>query len=136
VATSDRTLRAVLAEDAAAHDRDLHRLVGVDLDQQVTVSSVPYDGSILVGLLVAVISVVLIDRNRRFLLGETVEPTICAAALTSLRTAEEIGSVSFLHWSTQAPRRGPTRSSSGPSRLRPLAPSPMPEMPRRLRPTP
>ena len=70
VATSDPELRAVFAEDSAA-------LIGLVIPaaglaaHQLTGSSVPdAAGSILVGMLLAVIAVVLINRNRRFLVGD------------------------------------------------------------------
>jgi cation diffusion facilitator family transporter len=103
--TSDPTLRAVFAEDAAALIGIAVAATGVAL-HQVTGSSVPdAAGSIVVGLLLAVTSVVLIDRNRRFLVGEAVEPAIRAAALASLLTATEIGSVSFLHLEYSGPQQ-------------------------------
>ena len=74
MATSDPTLRAVFFEDAAA-------LVGLVIAtgglaaHEVTGSSTPDAlGSILVGVLLAVVAVVLIDRNRQFLVGEEADP--------------------------------------------------------------
>jgi hypothetical protein len=69
MATSDPTLRAVFAEDAAA-------LIGLVIAfvalaaHQVTDSPVQEAvGSILVGVLLAVVALLLIDRNRRFLVA-------------------------------------------------------------------
>jgi cation diffusion facilitator family transporter len=69
LATSDPTLRAVFAEDAAA-------LLGLLLAaHQLTGSATPDAiGSILIGLLLVVVAVVLINRNRRFLIGQEADP--------------------------------------------------------------
>ncbi len=74
--TSNPTLRAVFVEDAAA-------LIGLVIAatamalHQLTDNAV-YDaiGSILVGVLLAVIAVFLIRRNREFLIGQVVSPSV------------------------------------------------------------
>jgi cation diffusion facilitator family transporter len=103
--TSDPTLRAVFAEDAAALVGIAIAAVGVGL-HQATGSSVPDAvGSILVGVLLAVTSVVLIDRNRRFLVGEAVAPEVRSAALAALLSSEQIRSVSVLHLEYSGPQQ-------------------------------
>jgi cation diffusion facilitator family transporter len=105
LATSDPTLRAVFAEDAAALVGIVIAASGIAL-QQATGSSVPDAvGSILVGLLLAVTSVILIDRNRRFLVGEAVQPEVRAAALANLLASDEIRSVSYLHLEYSGPQK-------------------------------
>src|SRR6478735_9698789 len=90
LATSDPTVRAVFFEDAAA-------LVGIVIAaggiaaHQVTGSPVPDAvGSILVGVLLGVVAVVLIDRNRRFLVGEVADPAIDRAAVRALLALPQV----------------------------------------------
>ncbi|HEY0216566.1 MAG TPA: cation diffusion facilitator family transporter [Cellulomonas sp.] len=94
--TSDPTVRAVFFEDAAA-------LVGLVIAgagiaaHQVTGSTVPDAvGSILVGVLLGVVAVVLIDRNRRFLVGESADPALQRAAVAALLAMPEVARVTEL----------------------------------------
>ncbi|WP_181273962.1 cation diffusion facilitator family transporter [Brevibacterium oceani] len=94
---SNPTLRAVFAEDAAA-------LIGIAiaffamLGHQITGIAV-FDaiGSILVGVLLGIVAIVLMDRNRRFLVGETVSPAVRDDLLESMLENPSIASVSYLH---------------------------------------
>jgi cation diffusion facilitator family transporter len=104
LATSDPTLRAVFAEDSAA-------LIGLVIaaaglaGHQLTGSAVPDAiGSILVGLLLAVIAVSLINRNRRFLIGQGVDPRVRAATLQALLDAPEVARVTYLRLEIVGPR--------------------------------
>ncbi|QAY74784.1 cation diffusion facilitator family transporter [Agromyces protaetiae] len=94
---SDPTLRAVFAEDAAALAGLVLAFLGVFL-HQVTGSPV-YDaiGSILVGVLLGVVAIVLIARNRAFLLGQTVDAATRDAALRELLGRDEIDRVTALY---------------------------------------
>jgi cation diffusion facilitator family transporter len=103
--TSDPTLRAVFVEDAAALVGIVIATGGIAL-HQLTGSPVPDAvGSIMVGILLAVASVILIDRNRRFLVGEAVDPRIRSAALDRLLSSPEIVAVTFLHLEYSGPQQ-------------------------------
>ncbi|WP_019135858.1 cation diffusion facilitator family transporter [Cellulomonas massiliensis] len=94
--TSDPTVRAVFFEDAAALVGILIAAAGVAA-HEVTGSTVPDAvGSILVGLLLAVVAVVLIQRNRRFLVGEVADQRVWDAALRTLLEQPEIARVTEL----------------------------------------
>jgi cation diffusion facilitator family transporter len=72
--TSDPTVRAVFAEDAAAIVGDLIALVGVGL-HQASGSSIPDSlAALLIGLLLIGVGIQLARRNRDFLLGEQASP--------------------------------------------------------------
>ena len=103
--TSDPTLRAVFAEDAAALIGILIAGGGIVL-HQVTGSPTPDAiGSILVGVLLAVVAIVLIDRNRRFLVGMEVSPMLLDAARARLAAMAGVASVGYLHMEFVGPRR-------------------------------
>jgi cation diffusion facilitator family transporter len=102
--TSDPMLRAVFAEDAAA-------LVGLVIAtaglaaHQVTGSPVPDAvGSILVGILLTVVAVMLVNRNRRFLVGQEADPRARAAVLRALLDHPEVARVTFLRLEVVGPR--------------------------------
>lgn len=95
--TSNPTLRAVFVEDAAALTGLVLAAAGMVL-HQVTGDAI-YDaiGSILVGVLLAVIAVFLIARNREFLIGQVVSPEVRDRALGALLAVPDIDAVTFLH---------------------------------------
>jgi divalent metal cation (Fe/Co/Zn/Cd) transporter len=104
LATSDPTLRAVFAEDAAA-------LIGLVIAaaaltaHQLTGSPVPDAiGSILVGVLLAVVASILINRNRRFLIGEDADPRVRSAVLRALLDAPDVARVTYLRLEIVGPR--------------------------------
>jgi cation diffusion facilitator family transporter len=105
MATSDPTLRAVFAEDSAA-------LVGLVIAaaglaaHELTGSPAPDAiGSILVGLVLAVVAIVLINRNRRYLVGEEADPRVRAAAVQALLDEPEVARVTYLRLEIVGPRQ-------------------------------
>ncbi|MDT5068352.1 MAG: hypothetical protein QOK02_4507 [Mycobacterium sp.] len=103
--TSDPTVRAVFAEDSAALVGIVIAFLGI-LGHQLT-GEVLWDamGSILVGVLLGVVAVVLIDRNRQFLTGEPGSPRIYAALVTRLAGFPEVAAVRFLRPEFIGPKR-------------------------------
>lgn len=102
--TSDPTLRAVVFEDAAA-------LIGLLIAaaalgaHQLTGSPVPDAiGSILVGVLLAVVAVVLINRNRRFLVGEEADASTRSAVIRALLALPQVDRVTYLRLEIVGPR--------------------------------
>jgi cation diffusion facilitator family transporter len=103
--TSNPTLRAVFFEDAAALIGIAIATAGIAL-HQVTGSVTPDAiGSILVGVLLAVVAVVLIDRNRRFLVGEAVRPEVRQQVLRELLAHPDIDRITYLHLEYVGPGR-------------------------------
>lgn len=104
LATSDPTLRAVFAEDAAALVGLLFAAVGLGAHELTGSPVWDAAGSILVGLLLAVVAVVLINRNRQFLVGQEADPRVRAAALQALKDAPEVARVTYLRVEVVGPR--------------------------------
>ncbi len=94
--TSDPTTRAVFAEDAAALIGILIAAAGIGLHQLTGDAAWDAVGSILVGLLLGVIAVILIDRNRRFLVGEPASPQVREAAIKRIRELPDVAAVRFV----------------------------------------
>lgn len=103
--TSNSTLRAVFAEDSAALTGLLIAGGGIVL-HQVTGSPTPDAvGSILVGLLLAGVAVFLIDRNRRFLVGQEVPADLRQRVLRGLLERPEVDRVTYLYLEFVGPAR-------------------------------
>ena len=105
LATSDPTTRAVFAEDSAALIGIVIALAGIGLHQLTGIAAFDAVGSILVGILLAVIAVVLIDRNRRFLTGESGSSALHDAAVATLEQVADIEKVRFLRLEFIGPRQ-------------------------------
>jgi cation diffusion facilitator family transporter len=104
VATSDPTLRAVFVEDASALLGLLLAAAGLAA-HQLTGSAVPDAiGSILIGLLLVVVAVLLINRNRQFLVGEEADPRIRRAVLQALLALPQVQRVTYLRLEVVGPR--------------------------------
>src|SRR5215467_10464320 len=104
LATSDPTLRAVFAEDSAALVGLVIAAAGLGA-HELTGSPVPDSvGSILVGLLLGVVAVVLINNNRRYLIGEEADPRVRAAAIQALLDEPEVARVTYLRLEVVGPR--------------------------------
>jgi cation diffusion facilitator family transporter len=104
LATSDPTLRAVFAEDSAALAGLLIAAAGLAA-HQLTGSPIPdAAGSILVGVLLGAVAIVLINRNRRFLVGQEADPRLRAATLDALLAAPEVARVTYLRLEIVGPR--------------------------------
>jgi cation diffusion facilitator family transporter len=103
--SSNATLRAVFAEDSAALIGLVIAFVGILLHQLTGLAVFDSVGSILVGLLLGVIAIVLIDRNRRFLVGEMPDEGLRNDVLRRLLSAPEIARVTYLHLEYVGPGR-------------------------------
>ncbi len=104
LATSDPTLRAVFAEDSAALIGLVIAAAGLAA-HELTGSPIPDAiGSILVGLLLAAVAIVLINRNRRYLIGEEADPRVRAAAIQALTDDPEVARVTYLRLEIVGPR--------------------------------
>ena len=98
-------MRAVFPEDSAELIGIVIAFLGI-LGHQLT-GEVVWDaiGSILVGVLLAGVAVVLIDRNRQFLTGEPGSPRIHDALVTRLSWFPEVATVRFLRPEFIGPKR-------------------------------
>src|SRR6476659_1836760 len=104
MATSDPTLRAVFFEDSAALVGLVIATVGLAAHQATGSSTPDAVGSILVGVLLAVVAVVLINRNRQFLVGEEADPRVRAAAIRALLATPDVARVTYLRLEIVGPR--------------------------------
>lgn len=102
--TSDPTTRAVFAEDSAALIGILIAATGMGLHQATGNPVWDALGSVLVGVLLGVVAVVLIDRNRRFLTGEPADARVHAAAVTRIAAMPDVAAVRFVRLEYVGPR--------------------------------
>jgi cation diffusion facilitator family transporter len=105
VETSDPTVRAVFAEDAAALVGIVIAVAGIGLHELTGVAAWDAVGSILVGVLLGVVAVLLIDRNRRFLTGEPGSEWLRDAAISRLQQLPEVAEVRYLRLEFIGPKQ-------------------------------
>lgn len=102
--TSDPTLRAVFAEDSAALVGLVIAAAGLTAHQLSGSPTPDAVGSILVGLLLAAVAIVLINRNRRFLVGQEADPRVRVAAIEALLADPRVARVTYLRLEIVGPR--------------------------------
>lgn len=104
-ATSDPTTRAVFAEDSAALIGLVIAAAGLGLHQLTGSAAWDAIGSILVGVLLGVIAVILIDRNRRFLTGEPGSSQLYDAVIKHLAKQPDVAEVRFMRLEYIGPKQ-------------------------------
>ncbi|MFG1931348.1 cation diffusion facilitator family transporter [Mycobacterium sp. NPDC048908] len=103
--TSDPTTRAVFAEDAAALVGIVIAGAGIAMHELTGVAAWDAVGSILVGVLLGMVAVVLIDRNRRFLTGEPGSADLKDAAVARVRQLDGVADVRYLRLEFIGPKQ-------------------------------
>lgn len=103
--TSNTTLRAVVAEDFAALIGLIVAAGGIYV--HLVTGNAVWDaaGSIVIGVLLGVVALVLIDRNRHFLIGASSTPEIRTRVGRDLLGHAEINRVTYLHLEYIGPGR-------------------------------
>jgi cation diffusion facilitator family transporter len=104
MATSDPTLRAVFIEDASALLGLLLATVGLAAHQLTGSVTPDAIGSILIGLLLVAVAVLLINRNRQFLVGEEADPRVRRVVLQAMLEPPQVQRVTYLRLEVVGPR--------------------------------
>jgi cation diffusion facilitator family transporter len=103
--TSDPTTRAVFAEDSAALIGIVIAMAGIAMHELTGVAAWDAVGSILVGVLLGVVAVLLIDRNRRFLTGEPGSADLQEAAMARVQQLPDVAAVRYLRLEFIGPKQ-------------------------------
>jgi len=103
--TSDPTVRAVFAEDAAALVGIVIAVSCIAMHELTGVAAWDAIGSILVGALLGVVAVLLIDRNRRFLAGEPGSADLREAAIARVQELPDVATVRYLRLEFIGPKQ-------------------------------
>jgi len=103
--TSDPTTRAVFAEDSAALIGIIIAMAGIAMHELTGVAAWDAVGSILVGVLLGVVAVLLIDRNRRFLTGEPGSADLQEAAMARVQQLPDVAAVRYLRLEFIGPKQ-------------------------------
>ncbi|RFA20053.1 cation diffusion facilitator family transporter [Subtercola boreus] len=102
---SDPTLRAVVAEDSAALAGLAIAFLGILLHQLTGDPFWDSLGSILIGLLLAGVAILLINQNRRYLVGFNPPDRVRRGAAEQLLARPEIARLTYLHLEFVGPSR-------------------------------
>lgn len=103
--TSDPTLRAVFFEDASALIGILIAGSGIGLHQLTGDAAYDACGSILIGILLAVVAVFLMRRNMAYLLGQGLPEQMYDEVLRVLLQHPQIERITYLHAEFVGPSR-------------------------------
>ncbi len=103
--TSNPTLRAVFFEDFSALVGILLAGGGIVLHQVTGIAAFDAVGSILIGVLLALVAVFLMRRNMEYLLGEGLDPRLRDRVLSSLLEIPAIERITYLHVEYVGPSR-------------------------------
>jgi cation diffusion facilitator family transporter len=103
--TSDPTVRAVFAEDAAALVGIAIAAGGITMHELTGTAAWDAAGSILVGVLLGAVAVLLIDRNRRFLTGEPGSADLRDAAVARVQELPDVATVRYLRLEFIGPKQ-------------------------------
>lgn len=103
--TSNATLRAVFFEDFSALVGLLIAASGIGLHQLTGEAAWDAIGSILIGVLLAVVAIFLMQRNMEYLLGEAQGDEVRARVLRLLGEQHEIAKTTYVHIEFVGPQR-------------------------------
>ncbi|MDH2413166.1 cation diffusion facilitator family transporter [Nocardioides sp. CER19] len=103
--TSNPTVRAVFLEDLAALIGIALAAAGIGLHQLTGEAAYDAIGSILIGLLLAVVAVFLMRRNMEYLMGEALDPGLRQQVLGRMLAHPQIDRITYLHVEYVGPQR-------------------------------